>query len=123
MRRLLAALLMLAGTACDSGTGVRSTVISVVVRDDRGVPVERMPVTAILSTTRVDVSTGNDGTVDIRVQDAGTYLVRVTPRAGYIGSTPALSKNVTVDVNARVTVDFTVHRQGVPTDDPGPGES
>ena len=79
---------------------------------------DRMPVAAILSTTRVDVSTGNDGTADIRVPDAGTYLIRVTPRAGYLGSTPALSKSVTVGANARVTVDFTVHRQGVSTGDP-----
>ena len=125
MRQLIAALMIVTATACESGAGpdAQSAVISVVVRDDRGVPVNRMPVAAIFSTTRVDVSTGNDGTADIRVPDPGTYHIRVTPRAGYLGSTPALSKSVTVDANARVTVDFTVHRQGVSTGDPISTES
>lgn len=79
---------------------------------------DRMPVAAILSTMRLDKSTGSDGTVHIHVADPGLYLVRVTPRAGYLGSTPALSKSVTVAANARVTVDFTVHREGVSTGDP-----
>lgn len=120
MRQLIVALIVAAGTACESGTGTdpRSPVISVVVRDDRGLPVERMPVMAILSTTRVNVSTRRDGTADIRVPDAGTYVVQVTPRAGYVGSTPALSKSVTVSANGKVTVDFTVHREGVSTADP-----
>ena len=116
----MVALIISAVTACGSGTGTdpQSPVITVVVRDDRGVPVERMPVMAILSTTRVNVSTGRDGTADIRVPDAGTYLVQVTPRAGYVGSTPALSKSVTVDANGKTKVEFTVHREGVSTADP-----
>ena len=81
---------------------------------------DRIPVTATLSSTRVDASTRGDGTVEIRVPEAGTYLVRVLPRAGYLGSTPALSKSVTVDYNGRAAVDFTVHRAGVSTADPRP---
>lgn len=122
MRRLFPILLLAGGIACESGTATRSTVIDVVVRDDRGVPVERMPVSAIFSTTRVDVSTRSDGTAEIRVPDGGTYLVRVTPRAGYIGSTPGLEKSVAVDANGKASVDFTVHREGVPIDRPPPGE-
>ena len=113
MRRLIPILLSVGAIACESGTATRSTVIDVVVRDDRGVPVMRMPVSAMLSTTRVDVSTGSDGTAEIRVPDAGTYLVRVTPRAGYVGSTPGLEKSVSVDTNDKAAVHFTVHRDGV----------
>ena len=122
MHRFFPILLVAGGIACESGTATQSTVIGVVVRDDRGVPVERMPVTATLSTTRVDVSTRSDGTAEIRVPEAGTYLVRVTPRAGYVGSTPGLEKSVAVDANGKTTVDFTVHRAGVPVDWPPPGE-
>ena len=122
MRRLIPILLSVGAIACESGTATRSSVIDVVVRDDRGVPVERMPVSAILSTTRVDVSTGSDGTAEIRVPDAGTYIVRVTPRAGYVGSTPGLEKSVAVDANGNAAVGFTVHREGVPVDWPPPGD-
>jgi hypothetical protein len=120
MRRLILTLLVAGGIACESSTGTESSVISVVVRDDRGAPVDRMPVSATLSSTRVDASTRGDGRAEIRVPEPGTYLVRVLPRAGYVGSTPALSKSVTVDDNVRATVDFTVHREGVSTADPRP---
>ena len=121
MRRHLILVSILIGTvACaGQGTEVEATIINVVVRDDRGVPVNRMPVSAIISPTgRVDASTRTDGTVQLRVPDGGIYVVRVTARAGYIGSTPDLIKSVSVDANATATVDFTVYRQGVSTGDP-----
>lgn len=121
MRRQLVLVSVFIGTvACaGQGTEVESTIINVLVRDDRGVTVNRIPVSAILSpTSRVDASTRTDGTVQLRVPDGGIYVVRVTARAGYIGSTPELIKSVSVDTNGTATVDFTVYRQGVSTGDP-----
>ena len=121
MRRpLIVVSLLLGAAACDpeKGTGVQSTVINVLVRDDRGVPVDRMPIMAASSSSSVDASTNNEGVAQLRVPVAGTYLVRVIARAGYIGSTPSLSRSVVVEPNAAASVNFTVHREGLPMEDP-----
>jgi hypothetical protein len=94
-------------------------VINVTVRDDRGVPVDRMPITVKVSeANRVNTHTGRDGTVVVGVADEGVYQVTVIPRTGYVGSTNGLSKTVRISANENAAVSFTVHREGVSTADP-----
>jgi len=123
MRRIIFGLLVASASACSSGTptSLLGPVLNVRVIDDIGAPVNRMPIKVTMSeASRIDGRTGNDGTADIRLTQAGTYEVRVIPRDGYLAGIEPLSKTVTVEANGTVTLTFTVHRAGVSTADPGP---
>ena len=125
MRRLLVTSLLLIVGACDGSSSTRSdaSTISVRVLDDRGVPVNRMPVVARLSASAsVSTRTGKDGTAEIHVGDPGLYTVSVIPRDGYFKGLDPLTKSVSVASNAVAAVDFTVYRAGVTTDQPLPRE-
>lgn len=119
MRPLILASLLVAAACDGGGTGPEATAITVRVHDDRGVPVVRTQVIVTTAASRrLDAHTRGDGTVDFGVADAGVYRVWVIPRAGYVGGTDSLSRSVTVGANARVTLDFTVHREGAEPSDP-----
>lgn len=112
---------LLVGLAACSGNSTQPTsmVINVSVRDDRGVPVDRMPITVKVSeATRVNTRTRRDGTVGVGVAGEGVYQVTVIPRTGYIGSTNGLSKTVQIAANENAAVSFTVYREGVSTAEP-----
>lgn len=115
MRRLVIAGLLAAFSACKPETSAGpepTTVINVRVRDDIGAPVDRTQIIVTMSATRLDSRTRRDGTADINVGDAGVYMVRVVPRAGYIGEAQPIIKTVRVDSNSTATVDFTLNRAG-----------
>lgn len=125
MRRLVLASLILGLSACSSGgpTSPQGPLINVRVNDDIGVPVNRMPILVTMSAAqRIEGSTGNDGTLQVKVGDPGMYHVRVIPRDGYLAGIEPLLKVVTVEPNEAETVTFTVHRVGVSTADPRPTE-
>jgi hypothetical protein len=119
MHRAVVASMLIAICGCDSGnqTGPASALINVRVRDDVGMPVDRMPVRVTMSTEDPLVTrTGADGTVDVRVTEGGVYRVWVVPREGYLAGIESLSKTISVSVNDNATVDFIVHRATVSTD-------
>jgi hypothetical protein len=123
MRRLVLAGMTCSAIACGSSQSTEptaSTVITVRVVDDRGAPVDRIPLIVTMSGTRVDARTGRDGTADVGVTASGTYTVRVVPRAGYAGDAQPIAKNVNVEANSRATVDFTVNRSGISSGDINP---
>ncbi len=115
MRRLVIAGLLATLAACKSetSTGPQATsVINVRVRDDSGAPVDRTQIILTMSATRLDSHTRKDGTADFNVGEAGVYMVRVVPRAGYLGEAQPIIKTVRVDANTTATVDFTLNRAG-----------
>ena len=59
-----------------------------------------------------------DGAGDIRVGGAGTYLVRIIPRAGFV-PTEQLRVTLPVAQGERVRLTFTVYREGRRDDDVG----
>lgn len=123
MRGVIRGLLIAGVSACSSGspTSPQGPVLAVRVIDDAGAPVNRMPIAVrMFEATRIDGRTGIDGSADIRLSEAGTYEVRIIPRAGYVGGIEPLSKTVTVEANGSVSLTFTVHREGVSTANPPP---
>lgn len=115
MRRLVIVGLLATLGACKTETPIgpeATSVINVRVRDDIGAPVDRTHIIVTMSATRLDSRTGRDGTADIDVGDAGVYMVRVVPRAGYVGEAQPIMKTVRVDSNTIATVDFTLNRAG-----------
>lgn len=120
MRPLVLMSLIVSVAACSgNSTQPTSMVINVTVRDDRGAPVDRMPVTVTVSeANQVNTRTRRDGTVGIGIAGEGVYLVRVIPRAGYVGSAPGLTKTVRISANEDAAVSFTVYREGVSTAEP-----
>lgn len=109
---------LLAATACNAGTPVSpdSVRLNIRLRNDAGGTAGRNQVLV----TRTDGASGShqasiDGSGDITLTGPGTYLVRVIPRAGFV-STPQLRREVTVSTGERLTVSFTLYREGMPTD-------
>jgi len=112
--RLLSPTILLACLAsCDIGgaTGPDATLISVRVRDDRGLSAGRNEVVVVQpSALRLDARTGADGNADIALDAPGTYRVTVIPRDGYVAGSDPLTKTVTVDEHTRTQVRFTLFR-------------
>jgi hypothetical protein len=112
MQKWILAAALSALTACSSSTGP-GTAISVRVVDDIGDPVFRNRVTiAFDGREPVSALTGHDGVARIGVEGTGEYVVRVTPRMGYVGGAAPVEKSVSVQLNSVSTVDFTIFRAG-----------
>ena len=115
--------MLIIAAACSNGVEPASQVINVRVVDDRGVAVDRMPVTVSLTSVIQDTNTGRSGSVDIALPAAGEYTVHVVPRAGYLRGPDPLTRKVFVAPSGRVNVEFVVFRAGVSTGDPRPWEN
>jgi len=113
---MVAVVALVGAAACGSPSGPSGPRLSVSVRDDAGLTIERMPVTVRQAgVTLVTTRTDDRGVVDIAVPGAGSYEVQVVPRAGYIRGRDPLTKQVSV--NGGGSVQFTVYREGVSTYD------
>jgi hypothetical protein len=91
-----------------------SALISVSLRTDAGESAGRNQVLV----TRADGSTGviktsANGTGEITLPGAGTYMLKVLPRSEFVYS-DQLESTVTVDERERVTVRFTLYRLAGP---------
>jgi hypothetical protein len=116
MRYLILLGLITTVTGCGSSGSTEPTgsqsIIDVTVRDDIGVPVDRIPVIVTMSANRIDGRTGSNGKAGISVSSPGTYTIRVVPRDGYAGSLEPTVKSVSVETNATALVDFRLSRTG-----------
>lgn len=114
MRSLILLSLVAVG-ACGSGsTGPRGPAIDVRVSDETGGPVDRTAIRVILSASRLEARTDKSGRAIIRLLEGGDYDVHVVPRAGYVAGIEPLTRNVSVEQTGTATVEFTVHRVGLP---------
>jgi len=114
--RMVAVVALVGAAACGSPSGPSGPRLSVSVRDDAGLTIERMPVTVRQAgVTLVSTRTDDRGVVDIAVPGAGSYEVQVVPRAGFTRGRDPLTKQVSV--NGGGSVQFTVYREGVSTYD------
>jgi hypothetical protein len=122
MRKLGLMMLLIAASACSaSNSTAPSTVISIKLLDDAGAPAGRNRVAVTLADGTLEfASTGNHGTVDIPVPSAGSYVVSVIARTGFVGDNPNLTRSVTVAENARTEVEFVLYRGGVSSAEPFP---
>lgn len=111
MRRVLLSLVLAAGC---SGVTTEPAVatVSVRVRDDGG---QAAGVNQVMVTLPNGASsayrTANDGTLTIRLSEAGTVTVRVVPRAQFVGGTPGLAKTLTLEAGSTALLNVTVYRQ------------
>ena len=115
MRVIALAGLLFSLVACDLGKGNAPDAPAILVRvvDDRGIPIDRMPVVVTLSSgARIETRTRGNGSVHVGLAESGTHQVTIIPRAGYVGASGRLTRTVTVGPEASVAVDFTVHREG-----------
>ena len=113
---MFSALALATATACGSPSGPSGPRLSVSVRDDAGLTIERMPVTVRQAgVTLVTTRTDDRGAVEIAVPEAGNYEVQVVPRAGFTRGRDPLTKQVSV--NGGGAVQFTVYREGVSSND------
>ncbi len=123
MRRIFLTLILAGSAACNAshGTSPDATIIHVRLIDAmQSMSAGRNQVRVTLGDgSVVDARTGTDGIADVRVTGAGTYQVRVVPRAGYISS-DALSRTITVPRNATVVVEFVLRREGGTGQPPDP---
>jgi hypothetical protein len=114
MRRLIVITLLVVAGACDMSRGNRpdQTIINVRIVDDIGAPVVRTAV--LVSGSLADplhTRTGDDGSVEIRLETGGTYRLQVLPRNGYIYN-DGLARDVTVGTNEHTSVQFRMARGG-----------
>jgi hypothetical protein len=111
MRSRFALALLFAAAACNVAEPIApgSSVITVRLRDDRGV------IVSLSRTSQFTGVTNSDGTVNIRIPTSGTYQVKVLPRSEYIW-TAALVRNIEVAANSTAVVDFTLYRENSPSD-------
>src|SRR4051794_13998751 len=114
MRLLIVSSLLVLAAACDMSraAGPAQTVIHVQVRDDIGKPVVRTAVIVTSSSAgRVQTRTGDDGAVDVRFENGGSFHVEALPKSGYVHNN-GLARDVTVNMNERLVVDFYMARGG-----------
>jgi hypothetical protein len=113
LRLLIPALLLGSLAACGTGgaTGPDATLISVRVRDDRGLSAGRNEVVVLAPAAgSQDARTGADGNADIVLDAPGPYRVTVIPRDGYVAGSDPLTKTITVEAHTRIQVRFTLFR-------------
>jgi hypothetical protein len=119
---MLLTLVLAAGCAGSASTDPSVATLSVRIRDDGG---KAAGVNQVMVTTPSGVSvayrTANDGTLTVRLQEAGTVTVRVVPRAQFVGGTPGLAKTLTVEAGSTAQVNVTVYRQAGGIDYTMPG--
>jgi hypothetical protein len=113
MRQLFSLALLVVAAACNlSRGGPEQTIISVKVVDDNGAPVVRTAVLVSGSLSPlVHTRTGDDGSVEVRLEVGGTYRVQALPKNGYIDN-DGLARDVTVATNERAAVTFRMARGG-----------
>ena len=113
MRRIVMGLLLAVGCAGGATTAPAVATVSLRIRDDGG---KSAGVNQVLVTSPSGVNTsyrsGNDGTLTIQLQEAGTVTVRVVPRAQFVGGTPGLARTVTLNEGSSQLLDITVYRLG-----------
>ncbi len=113
MRRIVMGLLLAVGCAGGATTAPAVATVSLRIRDDGG---KSAGVNQVLVTSPSGVNTsyrsGNDGTLTIQLQEAGTVTVRVVPRAQFVGGTPGLARTVTLNEGSSQLLDITVYRSG-----------
>ena len=120
MRRLSLLISFTGFAACAlvDSTGPDAPVLTVRLYDEIGANAGRnLVIVTYPASTRLETRTQPDGIVHIGVQEPGTYRIHVIPREGFLAS-DSLTKDVTVGVNERAVVFFTLHRAGCSTNCP-----
>jgi hypothetical protein len=110
----LASALLLSASACAATdqTSPESALIAVRLRNDAGASAGRNRVIVTPTNTNTDGQEASvDGSGEFTVSGAGTYLVRVIPRAGLLASAQ-LRVTVFLTPGERVRIDFTLYREG-----------
>ncbi len=118
-RPLLLGAAAAASMACSSGdpTSATSAKISVKLRTDGGTPAGRNMVLVSRADGTPDgegqvLKASVNGTGEIVLPDAGTYLVRVIPRSSEFLYSDQLQATVAVAPSERLSISFTLYRQG-----------
>lgn len=122
VRRLLLGATMLTAAACSTGgvTNPSGALISIDLRNDAGASAGRNQVLITRTVGNPDSRQASvNGSGNIAVAGAGTYLIRVIPRSGFVAS-DQLRRIVTVSDGGRIGVSFTLYRQGQSTEYPFP---
>ena len=113
---LISGVLGAAACGTNGSTNPESALISVRLRNDAGAPGGRHRVLVTRTVGDPDSRQASvNGTGDIAVAGAGTYLIRVVPSSGFVW-TEQLRRIVSVSDGGRISVNFTLYREGQPID-------